>query len=48
MRGILIAAAVLAALWLLTNAVKPTKNWNPVIFIGLSAAAGIVLRLGGA
>ncbi len=37
-----------AAVWVLTNLVKPTKNLHPIIFIALSAAAGIVFRFAGA
>lgn len=42
------ALALAALLWLLTNPVKLTKKWHPVVFIALSAAVGILLRLGGA
>lgn len=37
-----------AAVWVLTNLVRPTKNLHPIIFIALSAAAGIVFRFAGA
>ena len=40
----LLAAAVLLVL---TNCVKATKSWHPIVFIGISAVAGIVLRFGG-
>ena len=33
-------------LWLLTNVIKPTKKWHPIIFIGISAVVGIVLKMG--
>lgn len=33
-------------LWLLTNKVRTTKNWHPIIFIGLSALVGILLKMG--
>lgn len=32
--------------WLLTNVIKPTKKWHPIIFIGISAVVGIVLKMG--
>lgn len=33
-------------LWLLTNKVKQTKKLHPIVFIGLSALAGIVFSMG--
>ena len=36
-----------AAVWVQTNLVKPTKNWHPIVFIALSAAAGIVFGFAG-
>ena len=43
------AALLLAAVLLvLTNWVKLTKKWHPIVFIGLSAAVGVVFRFGGA
>lgn len=33
-------------LWLLTNVVKPTKKLHPIVFIGLSAVAGILFSMG--
>ena len=39
-KGILLFAAV----WVLTNAVKKTKNWHPIVFIALSAVIGIVFK----
>ena len=35
--------ALAAVLLVLTNWVKPVKNWHPIVFIGLSAVVGIVL-----
>ena len=32
-------------LWLLTNKVKATKTWHPIIFIGISALAGILFAM---
>lgn len=43
-KGLLLFAAV----WVLTNLVKPTKKLHPVVFIALSAAAGIAFRFAGA
>ena len=37
-------ALLFAAVWALTNAVKPTKGLHPIVFIALSAAAGIVFQ----
>ena len=37
-----------ALLLVLTNWVKPVKNWHPIVFIGLSAAVGIVFGFSGA
>ena len=37
-----------AAIWALTNLVKPLKRLHPVVFLALAAVAGIVFRLGGA
>lgn len=34
-----------AVLWILTNKVKKTKNLHPIVFIGISAAAGIVFAM---
>ena len=33
-----------AVIWALTNPVKPTAKLHPIVFIALSAAAGIVFR----
>ena len=41
--GLVLAAVLLV----LTNCVKVTKGWHPIVFIGISAVAGIVLRFGG-
>ena len=43
-KGLLLFAAV----WVLTNLVKPVKNLHPIIFIALSAVAGIVFHFAGA
>jgi len=41
-------AVVLAAVVLvLSNWVKPTKNWHPIVFIGISAMIGVVFRFAG-
>lgn len=37
-----------AAVWVLTNLIKPVRNLHPIVFIALSAVAGIVFRFGGA
>ena len=37
-----IALAVI--LWLLTNKVKKTKKWHPIVFIGISAVVGILFQ----
>ncbi len=42
-RGLALAAVLLV----LTNWVKLTKKWHPIVFIGLSAAVGVVFRFGG-
>ena len=41
------ALALAAVLLVLTNWVKFTKKWHPIVFIGLSAAVGVVFRFGG-
>lgn len=43
-RGLLLAALLLA----LTNALPKTRNLHPIVFIALSAAAGILFRFAGA
>ncbi len=40
-KGLILAAV----LWLLTNVVKPTKKLHPIVFIGLSALAGILFSM---
>ena len=35
-----------AVIWLLSNKVKKTKNLHPIVFIGISAVAGIVFSMG--
>ena len=39
-----IALAVI--LWCLTNVVKKTKKWHPIVFIAISALIGIVFQMG--
>ena len=34
-----------AALWVLTNLIKPTKKLHPIVFIGLAALVGIVFSM---
>ena len=41
-KGIVLAVA----LWLLTNVVKKTKKWHPIVFITFSALVGIVFKMG--
>lgn len=41
-KGLILAAV----LWVLTNVVKQTKKWHPIVFIGISALAGIVFQMG--
>ena len=38
--------ALAALLWVLTNVVKKTKKWHPIVFIGFSALVGIVFQMG--
>ncbi len=40
LKGMLLFAAV----WVLTNYVKPVKNFHPIVFIAASAVAGIVFN----
>ena len=42
-KGLILAAVLLA----LTNWVKKVKNWHPIVFIGLSAAAGVAFGFAG-
>lgn len=44
LRGLALAAVLL----ILTRWIKPTKNLHPIVFIGLSAAAGILFHFAGA
>ena len=41
------AVALAAVVLVLSNWVKPTKNWHPIVFIGISAMIGIVFRFAG-
>ena len=41
-KGIVLAVI----LWLLTNVVKKTKKWHPIVFIGFSALVGILFQMG--
>ena len=41
-RGLILAVV----LWVLTNVVKQTKKWHPIVFIGISALIGIVFQMG--
>lgn len=43
-KSIILAAAV----FVMTNYIKPLKKLHPVVFIGISAAAGIVFKFAGA
>ena len=40
--------ALFALIWVLTNPVKKTKGWHPIVFIAFSAVVGIVFRFAGA
>ncbi len=40
--------ALFAAIWVLTNVVKPTKKLHPIVYILASAAIGIVFKFAGA
>ncbi len=40
-KGIILAVV----LWLMTNVIKKTKNLHPIVFIGLSAVAGVVFSM---
>ena len=33
-------------LWVLTNVIKKTKKWHPIVFIGISALVGILFQMG--
>ena len=41
-KGLVLAAI----LWTLTNVIKRTKKWHPIVFIGISALVGIVFQMG--
>lgn len=41
------AAALAAVVLVLTNWVKPTRKWHPIVFIGISAVLGAVFRFAG-
>ena len=43
LRGLLLAAVLLV----LTNWVKPVKDWHPIVFIALSAVVGVVFGFAG-
>lgn len=43
-QGLILAAMIIV----LTNFVKQTKGWHPIVFIGLSALVGVVFRFAGA
>ena len=43
-QGLLLAAVLLV----FTRWVKETKNWHPIVFIGISALVGVVFRFAGA
>ena len=43
-QGSILAAVIIV----LTNFVKQTKKWHPIVFIGLSALVGVVFRFAGA
>ena len=43
LRGLLLAAVLLV----LTNWVKPVKNWHPIVFIALSAVVGVAFGFAG-
>ena len=38
--------ALAALLWVLTNVVKKTKSFHPIVFIGFSALIGIIFQMG--
>ncbi|WP_298019958.1 chromate transporter [uncultured Dysosmobacter sp.] len=42
-RGLALAAVLLV----LTNWVKPVKNWHPIVFIGISAVVGVAFGFAG-
>ena len=42
-QGLVLAAVLLV----LTNWVKPVKNWHPIVWILISAVVGVVFRFAG-
>ena len=40
------AVALAAALLVFTRVLKTTKKWHPIVWIGVSAAAGVLFRFG--
>ena len=44
LRGLVLAAVLLV----LTNGVEQTKKWHPIVFIGISALAGVLFGFAGA
>ena len=42
-KAVILAVVVLV----LSNWVKPTKKWHPIVFIGISAVVGVVFRFAG-
>ena len=40
------AIALALVILILTNWVKATKDWHPIVFIGISALAGILFQMG--
>ena len=41
--GVLLGALLIV----LTNFIRPVKNWHPIVFIAFSAVVGIVFRFAG-
>ncbi len=41
-----IGLALAIIIWLLTNVVKKTRKWHPIVFIGISAVIGILFQMG--
>ena len=42
----LIGWGLAIVLWVLTNKIKKTKGWHPIVFIAISAVVGIVFQMG--
>ena len=40
------AVVLAAALLVFTRVLKTTKKWHPIVWIGVSAAAGVLFRFG--